>query len=285
MSRNPRTRVADPNHPGQNENRDCGSRRKRTPGSYLPWREPHGRLDESRQHPARVPDDWGRGEYGLVEWLCHARRERLHKTGSGPDAAGSPAAAKWPLERLAHLLETSRPGVFAVGDVRCGNVKRVASAVGEGSIAISFVHRVSPTSSQSLRLRIVGAARRARTSIAIRGRTRIRVPVLYLHPGFHAFQAIRTDEFLQISWTFRTACTFKSSLPQTITGQYFTASMLAVVYYLYLTRHRISRSPSSVASNNYRTRTYRCSFFSPCTSGHRLLVPASIWRFSPQHHA
>ena len=43
---------------------------------------------------------------------------------------------------LDDLLETSRPGVFAVGDVRCGNIKRVASAVGEGSIAISFVHRV-----------------------------------------------------------------------------------------------------------------------------------------------
>jgi thioredoxin reductase (NADPH) len=39
------------------------------------------------------------------------------------------------------MLETSRPGVFAVGDVRSGNVKRVASAVGEGSIAISLVHR------------------------------------------------------------------------------------------------------------------------------------------------
>ena len=47
-----------------------------------------------------------------------------------------------PLERSPYLLETSRPGVFAVGDVRCGNIKRVASAVGEGSIAISFVHRV-----------------------------------------------------------------------------------------------------------------------------------------------
>ena len=51
------------------------------------------------------------------------------------------AAAQWPLPRPPHLLETSRPGVFAVGDVRAGNVKRVASAVGEGSIAISFVHR------------------------------------------------------------------------------------------------------------------------------------------------
>jgi len=51
-------------------------------------------------------------------------------------------AARWPLARPPHLLETSRPGVFAVGDARAGNVKRVASAVGEGSIAISFVHRV-----------------------------------------------------------------------------------------------------------------------------------------------
>ncbi|HET7109150.1 MAG TPA: FAD-dependent oxidoreductase [Candidatus Acidoferrum sp.] len=51
------------------------------------------------------------------------------------------AAAKWPLDRSPHLLETSLPGVFAVGDVRCNSVKRVASAVGEGSISVSFVHR------------------------------------------------------------------------------------------------------------------------------------------------
>ncbi len=52
------------------------------------------------------------------------------------------AAAGWPLPRPPYLLETSLPGVFAVGDVRGGNVKRVASAVGEGSIAVAFVHRV-----------------------------------------------------------------------------------------------------------------------------------------------
>jgi thioredoxin reductase (NADPH) len=51
-------------------------------------------------------------------------------------------AAEWPLARAPHLLETSLPGVFAVGDVRAGNFKRVASAVGEGSIAVAFVHRV-----------------------------------------------------------------------------------------------------------------------------------------------
>lgn len=50
--------------------------------------------------------------------------------------------AHWPLPRPPYLLETSMPGVFAVGDVRAGNVKRVASAVGEGSIAVSFVHQV-----------------------------------------------------------------------------------------------------------------------------------------------
>ena len=44
--------------------------------------------------------------------------------------------------RPPYLLETSRPGVFAVGDVRGGNIKRVASAVGEGSIAVAFVHQV-----------------------------------------------------------------------------------------------------------------------------------------------
>ena len=52
------------------------------------------------------------------------------------------ASAHWPLPRRPHLLETSLPRVFAVGDVRSGNVKRVASAVGEGSIAIAFVHQV-----------------------------------------------------------------------------------------------------------------------------------------------
>lgn len=62
---------------------------------------------------------------------------------TGPDLTEEDLReAKWPLARSPHLLETSLPGVFAVGDVRGGNVKRVASAVGEGSIAISFVHRV-----------------------------------------------------------------------------------------------------------------------------------------------
>jgi thioredoxin reductase (NADPH) len=51
------------------------------------------------------------------------------------------ARARWSLARAPHLLETSLPGVFAVGDVRSGNLKRVAAAVGEGSIAVSLVHQ------------------------------------------------------------------------------------------------------------------------------------------------
>ena len=62
---------------------------------------------------------------------------------TGPDlSADDLTAFGWPLKRQPYLLETSRPGLFAVGDVRARNVKRVASAVGEGSIAVSFIHKV-----------------------------------------------------------------------------------------------------------------------------------------------
>ena len=62
---------------------------------------------------------------------------------TGPDLLpDNLSAAGWSLMRQPYLLETSLPGVFAVGDVRDGSIKRVASAVGEGSITISFVHRV-----------------------------------------------------------------------------------------------------------------------------------------------
>jgi thioredoxin reductase (NADPH) len=56
---------------------------------------------------------------------------------TGPAVAGS---AHWPLERAPYLLETSCPGVFAAGDVRRGSIKRVASAVGEGAMAINYIH-------------------------------------------------------------------------------------------------------------------------------------------------
>lgn len=57
---------------------------------------------------------------------------------SGPDVG---ADSEWHLDRDRYLLETSVPGIFACGDVRSGPVKRVASAVGEGSLAIAFVHQ------------------------------------------------------------------------------------------------------------------------------------------------
>src|SRR5712692_5807145 len=56
---------------------------------------------------------------------------------TGPDLGHD-----WSLRRAPHMLETSLPGVFAVGDIRAGSVKRVASAVGEGSMAVQFVHTV-----------------------------------------------------------------------------------------------------------------------------------------------
>jgi thioredoxin reductase (NADPH) len=61
---------------------------------------------------------------------------------TGPDLSQDDLAmAHWPLARAPRLLETSLPGVFAVGDVRGGSLKRVASAVGEGAIAVAFVHQ------------------------------------------------------------------------------------------------------------------------------------------------
>lgn len=62
---------------------------------------------------------------------------------TGPDLSSENlSAADWSLKRQPYLLETSLPGIFAAGDVRGGSIKRVASAVGEGSTAISFVHKV-----------------------------------------------------------------------------------------------------------------------------------------------
>ena len=56
---------------------------------------------------------------------------------AGPDAQ----ADGWPLKRDPYLLETSVPGVFVAGDVRARSIKRVASAVGEGSMAVSLIHQ------------------------------------------------------------------------------------------------------------------------------------------------
>jgi thioredoxin reductase (NADPH) len=60
---------------------------------------------------------------------------------TGRDVDGNSESRAWPLARAPQMLETTLPGVFAVGDVRSGNVKRVASAVGEGAISVHLVHR------------------------------------------------------------------------------------------------------------------------------------------------
>ena len=57
---------------------------------------------------------------------------------AGPDLK---ACSRWPLERPPHHLETSVPGVFVAGDARAESAKRVAAAVGEGSMAVMLVHR------------------------------------------------------------------------------------------------------------------------------------------------
>jgi thioredoxin reductase (NADPH) len=60
---------------------------------------------------------------------------------TGPDLASFGGGDQWPLKRPPLMLETSVPGIFAVGDTRAGSIKRVASAVGEGSMAVHLVHR------------------------------------------------------------------------------------------------------------------------------------------------
>lgn len=77
-------------------------------------------------------------------WLqgCVALDEKgFVKTGQDL-TPGDLDKAKWPLARSPLLFETSQPGVFAVGDVRASSVKRVAAAVGEGSVCVQLVHRV-----------------------------------------------------------------------------------------------------------------------------------------------
>ena len=85
------------------------------------------------------------GSVPRTDWLGGAlARDRwgFLLTGAAltADDAGDGASPSWPLDRPPGLLETSTPGVFAAGDVRQGSVKRVASAVGEGALAVTLVH-------------------------------------------------------------------------------------------------------------------------------------------------
>ncbi len=115
---------------------------------------------EGNGHLERV--SWRTGRDGLVEtqnvrhvftmtgaepstkWLagCLALDANGFVKTGGALTVDELVAARWPLRRQPHLLETSIPGVLAIGDVRGGSTKRVASAVGEGSIAVATVHQV-----------------------------------------------------------------------------------------------------------------------------------------------
>ena len=76
------------------------------------------------------------------EWLADAvARDRWGSVLTGTDVLDPDVEPRWPLDRPPLMLETSMPGVFAVGDVRNGSVKRVAAAVGEGALAVSMVHQ------------------------------------------------------------------------------------------------------------------------------------------------
>jgi thioredoxin reductase (NADPH) len=79
-----------------------------------------------------------------TEWAVEAGvvRDQAGYLVTGPDLLnGSHTLPNWPLDRSPYYLETKIPGLFAAGDVRHNSVKRCASAVGEGAMAVAFVHR------------------------------------------------------------------------------------------------------------------------------------------------
>lgn len=99
------------------------------------WRQAENGTADTYDIPHLFLMTGARPNTGWLQGCLALDEKQFVKTGVdlGPE---------WPLGRAPHLLETSRPGVFAVGDVRAGSVKRVASAVGEGSMAVQFVHQV-----------------------------------------------------------------------------------------------------------------------------------------------
>jgi thioredoxin reductase (NADPH) len=105
------------------------------------WRDRAGNETETRpiRHVFLMT-----GAVPNTRWLqgCVALDDKgFVRTGSDLHAEDL-VPAQWPAGRAPHLFETNQPGIFAVGDVRCGSTKRVAAAVGEGSACVQIVHRV-----------------------------------------------------------------------------------------------------------------------------------------------
>jgi thioredoxin reductase (NADPH) len=89
------------------------------------------------------------GSQPRTEWLGESiARDQWGFILTGPDLLDD-RETRWPLDRAPLSLETSLPGVFAVGDARRGSVKRVASAVGEGAVSIPLVHRWLDTTARA----------------------------------------------------------------------------------------------------------------------------------------
>ena len=130
----------DDNIDGPSVHRGGRRRRQRTPGTAHPAR---------RARPARprtVDTSWlfvFIGAEPRTDWLDGVvARDEPGSSLTGPDLlVDGRRPPGWPLPRDPYHLETSVPGVFAAGDVRAESVKRVASAVGEGAMAVTLVHR------------------------------------------------------------------------------------------------------------------------------------------------
>ncbi len=106
-------------------------------------------LDRTSGATIEAPASWlfiFIGASPRTEWLgADVVRDRAGFVLTGHDLLITPTERLWPLERPPYALETSLPGVFAAGDVRLDSMKRVASAVGEGSMSIYLVHRYLAT--------------------------------------------------------------------------------------------------------------------------------------------
>ena len=112
-----------------------GARRQRNDGPDrrgIP--RPQNRRDPWLFTPASIPVHRRRAECRLARWLRCPRRQGIRVDRARNAAAGKGVAAL--------PLETSRPGVFAIGDVRAGSTKRVAAAVGEGAAVVAQIHSV-----------------------------------------------------------------------------------------------------------------------------------------------